>query len=207
MKGTRVNHSINSGSYNFHITSSASGQFNQTDANQLTRKQKFKIWYRNLVKLINHSINIIQAVMLRILFSLHSLIAIFYVFLVKQDEWYLLNVIGVILLGLELFVTIIKRKGREPRYFFPSKSDSNISPEKNYCKTYRNLLVGFFIYICTMIPPIWFVELTRIDQANAKRKTSNTSYEVTFDILESLSGDTLAGIEVDGLLSNAVIFT
>lgn len=65
---------------------------------------------------------------------------------------------------------------------------------------------GFFIYICTMIPPIWFVELTRIDQANAKRRTSNSSYEVTFDILESLSGDTLAGIEVDGLLSNAVIF-
>lgn len=58
-----------------------------------------------------------------------------------------------------------------------------------------------------MIPPIWFVELTRIDQANAKRRTSNSSYEVTFDILESLSGDTLAGIEVDGLLSNAVTFT
>jgi hypothetical protein len=55
-----------------------------------------------------------------------------------------------------------------------------------------------------MIPPIWFVELTRIDQANAKRKMNNSSYEISFDILKTLSGDSLGGIEVDGLLSNAV---
>lgn len=54
-----------------------------------------------------------------------------------------------------------------------------------------------------MIPPIWFVELTRIDQANTKRKLNVTTYEVSFDIFKSISEDTL-GIEVDGILSNAV---
>ncbi len=82
----------------------------------LTNKEKFHLWYQKLLKAINHSIILIQAVMLRILFSLHSLIAIFYVFLVKQEEWYLVNVVGVVFLGIELFVTIIKRKGKEPRW-------------------------------------------------------------------------------------------
>lgn len=54
-----------------------------------------------------------------------------------------------------------------------------------------------------MIPPIWLVELTRIDQANAKRKMNITSHEVSFDFLTSLGGNSL-GIEVDGILSNAV---
>ncbi len=50
-------------------------------------------------------------------------------------------------------VTVIKRGGREPKWFFPC----------------------FFIYICTMIPPIWFVELTRIEIANDKRRPLNSS--------------------------------
>lgn len=83
----------------------------------VTRKEELRLWYQKLIKTINHSINIIQAVMLRILFSLHSLVAIFYVFLVKQDEWYLVNIIGVVFLGIELFITIVKRKGKEPRWF------------------------------------------------------------------------------------------
>ncbi len=56
-----------------------------------------------------------------------------------------------------------------------------------------------------MIPPIWFVELTRIDQANAKRKLNTTTYEVSFDIFKSISKETL-GIEVDGIVSNAVSY-
>ena len=55
--------------------------------------------------------------MMRIIFSLHSLISIGYVYLVKQDEWYLVNVVGVIFLYIELFVTVFKRKGKEPRWF------------------------------------------------------------------------------------------
>jgi hypothetical protein len=84
-------------------------------------KKNFKFYYNKCLKRIAHSINIIQALMMRLIFSLHSLISIGYVYLVKQDEWYLVNVIGVIFLFIELFVTVFKRKGKEPRWFIPKK--------------------------------------------------------------------------------------
>ena len=66
---------------------------------------------------VKHSINIIQAVLMRVIFSLHSIVAIIFVYFVKQEEWYLVNLVGVVFLGIELFVTIIKRRGKEPRWF------------------------------------------------------------------------------------------
>lgn len=83
-------------------------------APKLSKRDILKLCYQRCIIGISHSINIIQALMMRIIFSLHSLIAIAYVYLVKQDEWYLLNLIGVIFLYIELFVTIFKRKGKEP---------------------------------------------------------------------------------------------
>ena len=103
--------------------SSSSLNVNKTDdsnAQAHSRKEEMRLFFRRLKKAIYHSINIIQAVFMRVVFSLHSLIAIFYVFVIKKDEWYLLNVIGVVFLSIELFITIVKRKGKEPRWFFPS---------------------------------------------------------------------------------------
>ncbi len=121
LRGTRAaiphEKSFDSSSLNLQTSGTDNNNINNNSPLEiLTNKQKLRLWYRRLVKAINHSIILIQAVMLRILFSLHSLIAIFYVFLVKQDEWYLVNVVGVIFLGIELFVTIVKRKGKEPRW-------------------------------------------------------------------------------------------
>ena len=156
------NHSANNRLNSVQITDPATFTPN---ARPLVEKRKNKkeevLYYYNKCLIgISHSINIIKAVMMRVIFSLHSLIAIVYVFLVKKDEWYFINIVGVVFMIIELFVTIIKRKGREPRWFFPC----------------------FFIYICTMIPPIWFIELSRINQANARRRDNSTDT----DPLESL---------------------
>lgn len=52
-----------------------------------------------------------------------------------------------------------------------------------------------------MIPPIWFVELTRIDQANERRRANQT----TLNPIESLLGlSEHLGIDDDSILSNAV---
>lgn len=83
-----------------------------------TRKEEFQLYYQKCMRGISHSINIITAVMMRLVFSLHSLIAIVYVYLVKQDEWYFVNFVGVVFLLIELFITIIRRKGKEPRWYF-----------------------------------------------------------------------------------------
>ena len=43
-----------------------------------------------------------------------------------------------------------------------------------------------------MIPPIWIVELTRIDEANQKRKKNTTDLEDNFgQLLETIGGETL----------------
>ena len=80
------------------------------------KREQFQVCYEKFLRGINHSINIIKAVTMRLIFSLHSFIAILYVYSVKEDEWYLVNVIGVVFLFIELFITIIKRKGKEPRW-------------------------------------------------------------------------------------------
>ena len=86
----------------------------------VTRKEELQVYYQKCLRGISHSINIIKAVLMRLVFSLHSLFAISYVYLVRRDEWYLVNFIGVVFLLIELFVTIIKRKGKEPRWYFNS---------------------------------------------------------------------------------------
>ncbi|CAF0834604.1 unnamed protein product [Brachionus calyciflorus] len=158
--------------------SSTNVSMQKATCSKTTRKEDFQIFYQKCMRGLSHSINIIKALVMRLVFSLHSLIAIIYVYLVKQDEWYFMNFVGVVFLLIELFITIIRRKGREPRWFFPC----------------------FFIYICTMIPPIWFVELTRIEQANAKRRVNQTD----LDPLEALFGlSEHLGIDDQSILSNA----
>jgi hypothetical protein len=81
-----------------------------------TRREELQMYYQKCLRGINHSINIIKATLMRVVFSLHSLIAIFAVYMIKHDEWYLVNFVGVVFLLIELFITIIQRKGKEPRW-------------------------------------------------------------------------------------------
>jgi hypothetical protein len=80
------------------------------------RREELQMYYQKCLRGINHSINIIKATLMRVVFSLHSLIAIFAVYMIKHDEWYLVNFVGVVFLLIELFITIIQRKGKEPRW-------------------------------------------------------------------------------------------
>ena len=53
---------------------------------------------------------------LRLIFSLHSFIAICVVYAANNELWCLVNVVGVVFLLIDLFVTISRRKGKEPRW-------------------------------------------------------------------------------------------
>jgi hypothetical protein len=110
--GARLN-SIYSNSVSYKMSKSLEEGCAAANGDQLmTKKEQIQYYYNKILVAISHSINIIKAVMMRCVFSLHSLIAIIYVFLVKKDEWYFVNVIGVVFMMIELFVTIIKRKGK-----------------------------------------------------------------------------------------------
>jgi hypothetical protein len=86
--------------------------------NKLSHREEIEYYYNKCMVTLSHSFNIIKAMMMRVVFSLHSFIAIVYVFFVKKDEWYFLNFLGVVFLMIEMFVTIVKRKGREPRWYY-----------------------------------------------------------------------------------------
>jgi hypothetical protein len=60
---------------------------------------------------ICHSLDILKATTMRLIFALHATIAIIRIVITKGDYWYLLNMCGVNFLLIELVVTIIKRKG------------------------------------------------------------------------------------------------
>ena len=98
--------------------SSSRSSLSSPDSMKKSHQEKFHIFYQKCMKGIFTSINIIKAVMMRLIFSLHSLIAIVFVYWVKEDEWYFVNLVGVVFLQMELFITIIRRKGREPRWYY-----------------------------------------------------------------------------------------
>ncbi|CAF1510728.1 unnamed protein product [Adineta steineri] len=116
-----------------------------------------------------HSFDILKAIMMRLIFALHATIAIVRIVVTKGDYWYLLNMCGVNFLLIELIVTIVKRKGKEPKWFSPC----------------------FFLYICTMIPPIWFLEINRI----------NVKLGIT--PINQTEGDELTSMIEKGLISKA----
>ena len=60
---------------------------------------------------ICHSLDILKAILMRVIFALHATIAIIRIVITKGDYWYLLNMCGVNFLLIELIVIIIKRQG------------------------------------------------------------------------------------------------
>jgi len=65
---------------------------------------------------ICHSYNILKATIIRIIFALHATIAIIRIVITQGDYWYLLNLCGVNFLLIELVITVVKRKGKEPKW-------------------------------------------------------------------------------------------
>jgi hypothetical protein len=69
------------------------GDLNEDDFEDVPDGKTFKYYYKKIVKTIMTSINIIIAITMRVIFSLHAVVAIVYVYLIKQDEWCFLNLV------------------------------------------------------------------------------------------------------------------
>jgi hypothetical protein len=81
------------------------------------RKKEIKACCKTCMTALSHSVNIVKAFIMRLIFSIHSFIAIYIVYSINQELWCLVNVLGVVFLLIELFVTIIRRKGKEPKWY------------------------------------------------------------------------------------------
>jgi hypothetical protein len=105
--------------------------------NKLSSKKK---WLLGVVSIISKSFDLIRSIFIRIVFGIHALVAICMVCYVKNELWYLVNSVGVVFLMIEWFVIAFRHGGKDLPWFSPS----------------------FAIYITTLIPPTWFLELENI---------------------------------------------
>ncbi|XP_060585684.1 transmembrane protein 26-like [Ruditapes philippinarum] len=103
-------------------------------------------------------ISVARALSVRLLFASHGVVSIWRLADVTNDNkfWYLSGTLALLL--LEALITLVKRQGKEWKWFCPS----------------------VFIYLLTSVPAIWFLELHEFDkrveiieQANALAKSSN----------------------------------
>ncbi|KAL4220872.1 hypothetical protein ACF0H5_019138 [Mactra antiquata] len=95
----------------------------------------------------------IRALLVRMLFACHGIIAIWRLYMVTGSvwSWYL----GGALFGLfiETLITIAKKRGKEWKWFCPS----------------------VFFYLCSVVPAIWFLELHEIEERIQRRAATSTN--------------------------------
>ena len=118
---------------------------------KLSSKKK---WLLGIISIISKSFDLIRSIFIRIVFGIHALVAICMVCYVKNELWYLVNSVGVVFLMIEWFVIAFRHGGKDLPWFSPS----------------------FAIYITTLIPPTWFLELENIHikmQNQLKNKTNS----------------------------------
>uniref|UniRef100_H3D009 Transmembrane protein 26 n=1 Tax=Tetraodon nigroviridis TaxID=99883 RepID=H3D009_TETNG len=83
-------------------------------------------------------LNVLLALLSRFLFAVHGVVTVWRVVAVKQEPLYWLLLTGVALLGLEMAVTLKCTRNAEWKWFSPM----------------------VFLYLSTVIPSIWFLELS-----------------------------------------------
>ncbi|XP_031724739.1 transmembrane protein 26 [Anarrhichthys ocellatus] len=95
-------------------------------------------------------LNILLALLSRFLFVVHGVVTVWRVVAVKEEPLYWLLLMGVALLGLEMVVTLKCTQNAEWKWFSPM----------------------VFLYLSTVIPSIWFLELSLLQ---SKLPVNNSS--------------------------------
>ncbi|RMZ99916.1 transmembrane 26 [Brachionus plicatilis] len=113
---------------------------------------------------------VFRALLARILCLVHIAFSIYFLYSVKKDFLYLLPIIGAILLIFETGIIVVIFQGKEPTRWFST---------------------AFFIYVATIVPCYWLLELENIRKALTG--TGVRDYMITRD---QLMGDIVSNIKV-----------
>jgi hypothetical protein len=149
----------------------------QVTTHRLIRpKRKKSIWKRmksiSIIRIIyvfiTTSLDLVRSIAIRIIFCIHSLIAIILVCFVRNELWYFVNSVGIVFIILEFMTIALKNGGKDLFWFSPS----------------------FFLYIATLIPPTWFLELENVNLKLIKiQSIDNASKVLDFDFMEFNQSD------------------
>ena len=136
----------------------------------------------SLIKFISKSFDLIRSILIRVVFGTHLFVAICLVCFVRNELWYLVNMVGIVFIVIEWFA-VAMRNGFNFNFYlnnqFIIKIRLNIAG-----KDLQWFSPSFFLYIATIIPPTWFLELENIR-------------------LKIIALETLEGKSVTGNASNA----
>ncbi|XP_037540452.1 transmembrane protein 26 [Nematolebias whitei] len=123
-------------------------------------------------------LNILLALLSRFLFAVHGVVTVWRVIAVKGEPLYWLLLTGVALLGVEMAVTLKCTRNAEWKWFSPM----------------------VFLYLSTVIPSIWFLELSLLQSKLPLNSSSSHELHllhlpVTVDIAELEPENWVAGLE------------
>ena len=68
-------------------------------------------FFDRFVSFILISFDLIRSILIRICFSIHIAVAVVFVALVKNDTWYLVNLVGIAFIAIEWFFCALKNGG------------------------------------------------------------------------------------------------
>ncbi|XP_029994705.1 transmembrane protein 26-like [Sphaeramia orbicularis] len=126
-----------------------------------------------------HFLNALLAVLSRFLFAVHGVVTVWRVVAVKGEPLYWLLLTGVALLGVEMAVTLKCTRNAEWKWFSPM----------------------VFLYLSTVIPSIWFLELSLLQSKLPVNNSSGPELHllahipITVDIVELEPENWVAGLE------------
>ncbi|KAM7404386.1 hypothetical protein PAMP_011734 [Pampus punctatissimus] len=124
-------------------------------------------------------LNILLALLSRFLFAAHGVVTVWRVVAVKDEPLYWLLLTGVALLGVEMAVTLKCTRNAEWKWFSPM----------------------VFLYLSTVIPSIWFLELSLLQSKLPVNNSSGPELHllahipITADIVELDPENWVAGLE------------
>nr|XP_046253291.1 transmembrane protein 26 [Scatophagus argus] len=126
-----------------------------------------------------HLLNILLALLSRFLFAVHGVVTVWRVVAVKEEPLYWLLLTGVALLGVEMAVTLKCTRNAEWKWFSPM----------------------VFLYLSTVIPSIWFLELSLLQSKLPVNNSSGPELHllahipITVGIVELDPENWVAGLE------------
>eukprot|EP00095_Tigriopus_kingsejongensis_P008487 maker-scaffold18_size714446-snap-gene-5.17 protein:Tk08487 transcript:maker-scaffold18_size714446-snap-gene-5.17-mRNA-1 annotation:"hypothetical protein DAPPUDRAFT_55716" len=95
-------------------------------------------------------IDTIKAILTRLIFAAHGLVAIYKAYSLKDDPWYWYLAITILLLCFEGVFTLTIKETQEWKWFCPS----------------------VFLYLASVCPSIWLIELDKLDTRLAKKNAA-----------------------------------
>ncbi|XP_031142508.2 transmembrane protein 26 [Sander lucioperca] len=124
-------------------------------------------------------LNVLLALLSRFLFAVHGVVTVWRVVAVKEEPLYWLLLTGVALLGVEMAVTLKCTRNAEWKWFSPM----------------------VFLYLSTVIPSIWFLELSLLQSKLPVNNSSGPELQllaripITAGIVELDPENWVAGLE------------